>query len=328
MIITRTPMRISLGGGGTDLPSYASRYEGFLVSAAIDKYIYITVSPRRLDGLIRASYSQTELVRSPDEVKHPLIREALRLTGIDGGIEITSIADVPANSGLGTSGAFTVGLLRALHAFKREPVSREQLAEEASHIEMDILGEPIGKHDQYLAALGGITCLEIDRHGQVRATPAAIPLEAMEDLERDTVLFYTGLTRRASDVLADQAQATTAGDQAVVANLHQIKAIGLEILTALEGNRLERFGELLDAHWQAKRGLSAKVTTSQIDAWYQIAKNNGALGGKIMGAGGGGFFMFYCNGSKESLRAAMRQEGLIEMPFRFDLEGSKVIVNI
>ncbi len=328
MIITRTPVRIPLGGGGTDLPSYSSLYEGFLVSVAIDKYIYIAVNRRPLDGLIRASYSKTEVVGSVDELQHPLIREALRLVGIEKGIEITSIADVPAHCGLGTSGAFTVGLLNALHTFKRESVSQERLAEEASYIEMEVLGEPIGKQDQYLAALGGIICLEIDRQGQARPRRIQLPLAVLEDLERDTILFYTGLTRRASEVLADQAQATAAGDQEVVASLHQIKAIGQEVLAALESNGLERFGELLDAHWQAKRSLSSKITNSQIDRWYESAKASGALGGKLVGAGGGGFLMFYCNGSKEGLRATLKQEGLMEMPFRFDFEGSKVIVNL
>jgi D-glycero-alpha-D-manno-heptose-7-phosphate kinase len=329
MIVTRTPVRIPLGGGGTDLPSYSGKYGGFLVSAAIDKYTYITVNPRKLDRLIRASYSKTELVESVDEVQHPLVREALRLTGIDGGIEVHSIGDVPGGSGMGSSGSFTVGLLNALHTLKREHVSAVTLAEEACHIEMDILGEPIGKHDQYLAALGGVTCLDIDRTGHVSAFPARISTDALEEFERSTLLFYTGIARKASEVLAEQNKSSQQDDPRVIANLHRIKEIGAEVLRALENGDLHRFGELLHEHWQSKKQLSGKISGDQIDRWYEVAREHGAVGGKIMGAGGGGFFMFYCeHQDKVRLRAALAGEGLLEMRFRFDLEGSKVLVNL
>ena len=327
MIITRAPVRIPLGGGGTDLPSYASKYGGFVISAAIDKYTFITVNRRRLDKLIRASYSQTEIVDGVDQVQHPLIREALRLTGIDGGMEITSIGDVPAGSGMGTSGAFTVGLLNALHTLKREQVSRRVLAEEACRIEIDILQEPIGKHDQYLAAYGGITCLDIDRTGHVSAFPASISEDVLEEFERNILLFYTGIVRRSSEVLAEQNKASNRNEVQVIDSLHRIKEIGMEIKTALESGDLRRFGELLHEHWETKKQLSGKISSEQINRWYEIARQKGALGGKIMGAGGGGFFMFYCDNDKARLRQAMAQEGLVEMRFRFDFEGSKVLAN-
>lgn len=328
MIITRTPMRIPLGGGGTDIVSYSSKYGGFILSAAIDKYTFITVNDRPLDRRIRASYSQTEIVRSAEEIRHNLIREALRLTGIRDSVEITSIADVPAGSGLGTSGSFGVGLLNALHTLKGQQVGQKELAEQASKIEIDILRDPIGKHDQYLAALGGVTCLEIDRAGHVFACPANIHADVLEEFERNILLFYTGIARSASEVLAEQSAATEKDDRAVVNALHQIKDIGLEIKQALEAGELEKFGRLMHTHWETKKRLSDKVSSSQIDQWYAIARENGALGGKIMGAGGGGFFMFYCHNGKERLRKAMAQEGLVEMRFRFDLQGTKVMLNV
>ena len=328
MIITRTPFRITLGGGGTDLPSYSSKYGGFLISAAIDKYTFITVNRRRLDSLIRVSYAKTEIRDSVDAIQHPLIREALRLTEIDGGIEITSIGDIPGGSGLGSSGSFTVGLLNALHMLKRQHSSPQDIAEKACRIEIDILKEPIGKHDQYIAALGGITCLDISRTGHVSAFAAQITEDVLEEFERNILLFYTSIARKASDVLSEQSKASNEDDQRVIESLHRIKEIGWESKNALESGDLRRFGELLDVHWETKKNLSGKVSGDQIDRWYEMAKESGALGGKIMGAGGGGFFMFYCeNDFKPQLRETMVKEGLIEMRFRFDFEGSKVLVN-
>ncbi|MBI2217415.1 MAG: galactokinase [Candidatus Rokubacteria bacterium] len=329
MIVTRTPVRIPLGGGGTDLPSYASRHGGFLLSAAIDKYTFITVNPRKLDRLIRASYSQTETVDELDRLQHPLIREALRLVGVDGGIEIASIADVPSGTGLASSASFTIGLLHALHTLKRESVPLVQLAEEACHVELDVLKEPIGKHDQYITALGGITCLEIDRDGGVMASPAAIAPDVLEEFERNILLFYTGRSRSASAVLEGQASASERGEPDVIDRLHRIKAIGYEVKDALESGRLRRFGELMHEHWVTKRGLSERVSTTELDRWYATARDSGALGGKLLGAGGGGFFMFYCeHEAKPALRDAMAREGLVEMRFRFDFEGSKVLANV
>jgi len=328
MIVTRTPTRISLGGGGTDIRSYASRYGGFLVSAAIDKYVYITVN-KRFEDSIRVSYSVTEIADSVEDIEHPIVREALRSLGLGGGLEIVSIADVPANTGLGSSGAFTVGLLHALHAYKRESVSRETLAEEAGTILMDVLGEPIGVHDQYLAALGGITCLAIDLDGTVQASPLVISDGIVEELEASLLLLYTGVKRRASDVLGDESRAISCGHDGVTAALHTVREIGWQVKDALETGNLRRFGELLDHHWQSKKKLSTKVSSDRIDRWYKVAQRNGALGGKIMGAGGGGFFMLCCdNHSKARLREAMAAEGLREMRFAIDFEGSKVLVNL
>jgi D-glycero-alpha-D-manno-heptose-7-phosphate kinase len=329
VIVTRTPVRIPLGGGGTDLPSYASKHGGFLVSAAIDKYTFITVNPRKLDRLIRASYSQTEVVDDLDKLQHPLIRESLRLVGITGGIEIASISDVPTSSGLGSSASFTVGLLHALHTLKREHLPLTTLAEEACHVEIDVLKEPIGKHDQYMTALGGITCLSIDEQGTVSPSSLSCRPEVLEEFERNILLFYTGRSRSAGSVLRLQDAATARGDRDVVERLHRIKEIGHDVTAALAAGRLRRFGELMHEHWLAKRGLSASVSDDEIDRWYAIARDAGALGGKLLGAGGGGFFMLYCEADrKEMLRAALGAEGLVEMRFRFDFEGSKVLANL
>jgi D-glycero-alpha-D-manno-heptose-7-phosphate kinase len=329
VIVTRTPVRIPLGGGGTDLPSYASKHGGYLVSAAIDKYTFITVNPRKLDRLIRASYSQTEVVDDLDRLQHPIIRETLRFVGITGGIEIASISDVPQSSGLGSSASFTVGLLNALHTLKREYLPLTALAEEACHIEIDVLKEPIGKHDQYMTALGGITSLGIDEAGAVTASAVTCRAGALEEFERSILLFYTGRSRSASSVLRHQDSATARGDRDVIDRLHRIKAIGRDVKEALETGRLRRFGELMHDHWIAKRGLSASVSDSEIDRWYAVAREAGALGGKLLGAGGGGFFMLYCEPDrKEKLRTALAGEGLVEMPFRFDFEGTKVLANL
>jgi D-glycero-alpha-D-manno-heptose-7-phosphate kinase len=327
MIVTRTPVRIPLGGGGTDLPSYYTQYGGFLISAAIDKYIYITLN-RRFEKSIRVSYSQTEIVDSVEEIKHPIVREALKLLKIDSGIEITSIADVPSNTGLGSSSAFTVGLLNALHTFKNEKVNAKDLAEEACYIEIELLKEPIGKQDQYLAAFGGVICLDIDRLGSVKVLPLKPSEDALDQLESNTLLFYTGIRRSASEVLGSQNKGASQNQDQVIQGMHQIKKIGLEIKEAFEMEDLKRFGNLLDLHWQAKKTLSNKISQERIDQWYEIAKKHGALGGKLMGAGGGGFLMFFCNNGKNGFRKIMEQEGLKEMRFRIDFEGSKVLINI
>ena len=327
MIVTRTPFRVPLGGGGTDLPSYYSRHGGFIVSAAINRYVYIMLN-RRFEDNLRVSYSQTEIADCAERVEHPIVREALKFVGIDRNLEIVSIADLPANTGLGSSCSFTVGLLNALHALKREHVPLDELAEEACHLEIERLGEPIGKQDQYMAALGGITCLEIDREGGVRAQPLRIPDDVVQELENSVMVFYTGIQRRASEVLSGQSRAAEEGDPRVVAALHMIKEIGRDIKDALELGDLDRFGWLLDQHWEVKKHISDKVSSPNIDAWYTAAKNVGALGGKVMGAGGGGFFMFYCpNGQKARLRETLTGQGLRELRMGIDFEGSKVLIN-
>ncbi|MCK4223689.1 MAG: hypothetical protein KAX39_00825 [candidate division Zixibacteria bacterium] len=326
MIVTRTPVRIPLGGGGTDLPSYYTQYGGSLLSAAIDKYIYVTVN-KRFEDSIRVSYSETEIAEKTEKIKHPIVRETLKLLGIDSGVEITSIADVPSNTGLGTSSSFTVGLLHALHTYKREKISAKELAEEACFLEIELLKEPIGKQDQYAASYGGVVCLELDRLGNVKVESLHLSEDAKDQLESNTLLFYTGIRRSAGKVLSSQNKATSVKREKTVESLHRIKKIGEETKEAFEKENLDRFGKLLDVHWQTKKKLSNKISSSQVDRWYEIAKNNGASGGKLMGAGGGGFFMFYCNNGKNGFRKIMRKEGLREMPFRLDFEGSKVLVN-
>lgn len=325
MIVSRTPMRVPLGGGGTDIPSYARRYGGFVISATIDKYSYVVLNPRILDNWVKASHSKTEMVKRIDHLEHDLIREALRLTELECGLDIVSVTDVPGGTGLGSSGAFTVGLLNALHALRRESVSITKLAEEACKIEIDILREPIGKHDQYMAAFGGVKCLDVDRNGHLSVSRPKISAQCLGELERNTLLFYTGIGRRSSGVLSDQDAASTKGEQGVVDCLHRIKEIGLEIAAELERGNVWRFGELMHEHWCAKRRLSTKVSTREIDQWYAVARANGALGGKIVGAGGGGFFVFYCEKDKGQLRRALEAEGLTELPFRFEPAGTRFI---
>lgn len=327
MIVTRTPVRIPLGGGGTDLPSYYHQHGGFLVSAAIDKYIYITVN-KRFEKSIRVSYSLTEIRDSVDEIKHPIVRKALKLLDLKEGIEITSIADVPSNTGLGSSSAFTVGLLNALHTYKREKLSAKELAEEACYIEIELLGEPIGKQDQYVSAYGGIICMKIDKLGNVGVNPVHLSEDALDQFESNTLLFYTGIKRSASEILSSQNKSTSSNRFEVLKSLHKIKEIGRKVKNSFEKGTISEFGKLLDLHWQTKRNLSKKVSSEDIDSWYNLAKKNGALGGKIMGAGGGGFFMFYCDNGKNGFRKAMEEKRLKEMRFHLDFEGSKVLINI
>lgn len=327
MIISRAPVRISLGGGGTDLKSYYSKYGGFLIAGAIDKYVFICTNKRFYDST-RLSYSQTEIVRDVSEVKHRIFREALRYLGLNGGLELVSIADVPANCGLGSSSSFSVSLLNALHAYNKEFISQRQLAEEACHLEIDILGAPIGKQDQYISAFGGVTCLTFEKNGNVLVKPIRMRDEALRELENSILLFYTGIERSASEILSEQNEKSKKDDAAVIESLHEIKKIGLETRKAFENGDLDRFGELLDVHWQTKKNLSNKISNPFIDECYEIARKNGALGGKIMGAGGGGFFMFYCNNSKARLIQALKDKGLRPMNFKFDFEGAKILVNM
>jgi len=299
MIIVRAPVRIPIGGGGTDLPSYYSLYGGEWTSAAIDKYVYIAVN-KRFEDTLRVSYSKTEEVENPDQVEHPIVREALKLLGIEGGIEIVSIADVFSNTGLGSSGSFTVALLTALHAFLRNTTkndlpSRKEIAEQACHIAMNLLKEPSGKQDEYISAYGGITSFLASKNGEVKIEPLypqKIAPETIRELENNLLMFYTGIRRESRDALKIQAQATQKGEKEMIENLHRIKEIGREIREALVKNDFHQFGKLLDLHWQEK--IKRKGTSDpQINKWYEIAKENGAIGGKLIGAGGGGFFIFY-----------------------------------
>ena len=324
MIITRTPVRITLGGGGTDLPSYYSKYGGFLVSAAIGRYTYICLH-NRFEDKSKFTYSNIEEVKSNEEIKHPIIREACKMLNIPMGIEIHSLATIPSGVGLGTSGSFTVGLLHALHTYKRDYVSLETLAEEACEIEINRMKQPIGKQDQYIATFGGIICMDIKKNGKVNITPLKISLNDVEELERSIILFYTGIKRNASDVIKEQKEKQDRDDKIVMNIMHEEKEIGYLSKEYLESGKLDSWGTLVDRHWEIKKRMSKKISSEKIDEWYRIAKDNGAYSGKIIGAGGGGFFLFYCEGNKGKLRNAMGKEGLKEMPFRFDFEGTKTI---
>ena len=324
MIITRSPLRISLGGGGTDLASYYREHGGFLVAAAINKYVYLTLHRTFVEECI-IKYSRMERVSSIDEIAHPIIREALRLTRTPvASLEIASMSDIPAGTGLGSSGSFTTALLHALHTQQKRIATKEELAEEACGIEIDLLGEPIGKQDQYIAAYGGVTCLTFDRDGKVDAHPVAASDETLANLEDNLLLFFTGYTRSASAILKDQNDRTAANDRAMTANLHQIKEIGRASCAALESGDLRGFAKLMHEHWLLKRVRSGGMSNSAIDAAYDLAIRNGALGGKVIGAGGGGFLMFYAE-DKVRLRHAMREAGLVEVRVRFDFTGTTVV---
>lgn len=324
MIITRSPLRISLGGGGTDLPSYYREHSGFVIAAAIDKYVYLTLHQTLVPELI-VKYSKLERVNSVDEVQHPLIREALRLTEVDvSHLEISSMADIHAGTGLGSSGSFTTALLKALHTTRKNLVHPSELAEQACHIEINVLKEPVGKQDQYIAAFGGLTCFRFLPNDQVEVWPLQIAPDTIYNLEDNLLLFYTGYTRSASRVLGEQDVRTKQNDRDMIANLHFVKELGRESQKALESGDLNRFAELMNVHWEHKKQRSANMSNGQIDEWYELARKNGALGGKLIGAGGGGFLMFYAE-DKIHLRRAMREAGLHEVRFRFDFEGTKVI---
>jgi D-glycero-alpha-D-manno-heptose-7-phosphate kinase len=324
MIITRSPLRVSLGGGGTDLKSYYSEHGGFLVAAAIDKYVYITKHTTFQEEII-VKYSKLERVSSVDQIEHPIVREALRLTGVtDPHIELTSMADIPGGTGLGSSGSFTTALLKALHTHNKSLVSPAELAEQACDIEINRLGEPIGKQDQYIAAVGGITAFTFHKDGRVEYRPCRISQETLFDLEDNLLLFFTGYSRSASAILKDQNDRSKKNDPSMLENLHFTKELGYKSLDCLESGRLEEFAALMDVHWQRKKARSSAMSNAHINEWYEHAMANGALGGKLIGAGGGGFLMFYA-GDKRRLRHAMREKGLQEVRFRFDFEGTKVV---
>jgi len=328
MIITRTPFRLTLGGGGTDLPSFYREHGGFIFAVAIDKYMYLNVNTPILDDIIRVQYSRTEIVNHVDEVQHTLAREALRFFHIQNGIEIVSVADIPAGTGLGSSSCYLVGLINAMHTLTQSQVSAQELAEEACHIELERLKKPIGKQDQYMATFGGIRTLEIAKDGRVSVFRPPLSMELLETLESNILLFYTGAARDATAILEKQDGATCAKNKTVVNSLVEIKDIGLEIRDSVVRGDLRRFGEMLNIHWQAKKRLSDGISNPEIDAWYELARRNGAIGGKISGAGGGGFLMLYCEENKLKLRDAMRKAGLRELSFRFEFEGSKVVFDV
>lgn len=325
MIITRSPLRITLGGGGTDLPSYYERHGGFLVAAAIDKYVYVTVMRPFVPGIF-LKYSQLEHVDRVDDVQHRIIREALRqLDFRTPQVEITTLADIPAGTGLGSSGSFTTALLKALYAHRKRLLHPSELAELACDIEINRLGESVGKQDQYIAAYGGVTCFTFHPDGTVDAEPLQMPMDALFNLEDNLLLFFTGFSRRAGRILADQKARSEQGDAGMLDNLHEVKALGLGARDALMKGDTAGFGALMHDQWEQKKRRSAGMSNPQIDEWYELALKNGAIGGKLVGAGGGGFLLFYSEDHRR-VRAAMAKAGLEEVRFRFDFEGTKVLL--
>jgi len=327
MIVSRAPVRFSLGGGGTDLLSYSREHGGFLVAAAIDKYVFVSVA-RRFYENIRLAYSQLELVDSIDQIEHRIFREALRFSGLDRALELQSFADVPANSGLGSSSAFTVALLNALHAFKREYLSTEQLAQAACHIEIEVLKEPIGKQDQYISAYGGITAFTFNQDGSVEAERLPLADDTVDELEANLLIFYSGIERAASSVLIEQQKTIRDNRYSAVERMHRNKALGYETRQLLLDGKIDRYGELLHEHWTNKRKLASKMADPRIDEHYEAALKAGAIGGKLMGAGGGGFFMFYVRPTeRRRVMEAMTARGLRPLRFRFDFDGARIVAN-
>jgi D-glycero-alpha-D-manno-heptose-7-phosphate kinase len=327
MIVSRAPVRFSLGGGGTDLPSYSREHGGYVVAAAVDKFVFVCVA-RRFHDTIRLAYSESEIVDSVDQIKHRIFRSALQATGLARGLELHSLADVPANTGLGSSSSFTVALLNGLHAFKREFVPAEQLAREACHLEIDILKEPIGKQDQYIAAYGGISAMNFHRDGSVDVERLPIREEVLDELESNLVIYYSGIERAASTVLREQARAIAENKDAAVQRMHRIKELGYETKVVLLSGQIDKYGEMLHEHWMNKRKLASNMADSTIDEHYEAARKAGAIGGKLMGAGGGGFFMFYVRAAeRRRVHDALAARGLRPMRFRFDFDGARIMAN-
>ena len=327
MILTRTPFRITLGGGGTDLPSYYSKYGGFIFSVGIDKYMFVDANRPAADDLIRVKYSKSETVENVNEVQHDIAKEILKFTGIEKAIEISSLSDIPAGTGLGSSSCYAVGLLHALHTLKRDYVSLADLAEEDFKIEAEILGRPIGKQDPYMAALGGLTVLEIGKDGKVKVRKADVSYEVADALNGNMLVFFTGLTRSADDILIEQKKAVQEERKEVIESMHFIKELGYKILEAVESGNISDVGKLFHEHWQYKKKISNKMSNEKFDRIYAKAMENGALGGKVSGAGAGGFFTFYVENNQKKFREVMKELGLREMRYRFDFEGSKVLVD-
>jgi D-glycero-alpha-D-manno-heptose-7-phosphate kinase len=325
MIITRSPLRVTLGGGGTDLPSYYAQHGGFLIAAGIDKYVFVTVMRPFTPGIF-LKYSSLEHVEVADQVRHPIIREAIKHVGFNTPqVEITTLADIPAGTGLGSSGSFTTALLKALYTYRRRLIHPSELAALACEIEIERLREPIGKQDQYIAAFGGLTCFTFHKDGAVTSEPLRLPIDAMFNLEDNLLLFFTGFSRSAGSILADQQDRTRADEGEMLRNLHYVKELAWRCREVLEAGDTAGFGALMHEHWEHKKRRSPGMSNPQIDEWYDLGRRNGAIGGKLVGAGGGGFLMFYAEDHRR-LRSAMARAGLEEVRFRFDFEGTKVLL--
>jgi D-glycero-alpha-D-manno-heptose-7-phosphate kinase len=322
VIVTQTPLRISFGGGGTDLAAYYETREGYVVSTAIDKFAYVIVK-ERFDDDIYLNYMRKEIVADVDSVQHELIREAMRKTGVDRGVEVTLLSDIPSEgSGLGSSSSFTVGLLNAFYAYLGEQVTAERLAEEACEIEIEQLGKPIGKQDQYIAAYGGLRSLRFRSDGRVEVERLGLGGEKIRDLENRLYLFFTGKTRKADTILSEQTRNTAErGDE-----LDGIKALALELAPALEAREFGRLGDVLHRGWELKRRLASGISNPDIEEMYRLARAHGVTGGKICGAGGGGFLLVYCAPENQE-RLAQGMADYRMLPFRLERDGSKVIFN-
>jgi D-glycero-alpha-D-manno-heptose-7-phosphate kinase len=326
MIIVRAPLRISLGGGGTDLPSWYERHGGCFISASIDKYIYLTGSERLTDKKIWLSYSQTEVCERVDEIRHAGLKACLSRYHFETGVELHSISEVPGNSGMGSSGAFLVGCLTLLNAMEKVEMSRRDLAELAFRIEAIEMGRSCGKQDQYASAIGGLSRFAINTEGTVQIEPLHLGGSALREIESSLFLYYSGIVRNSEPILSEQASALRQNAGDAVAAMHEIQKIGIESGRALEANDLDSFGELLHLHWLAKKRISAQMSDSSLDKTYDFARSIGATGGKLVGAGGGGYWMFYVPpGEQREFRAKINGAGLIEMPWKFDVHGCSVI---
>ncbi len=326
MIISRSPLRISLGGGGTDLPSYYRDHGGFCISAAIDKYVYVDIHRRFVSGYL-LKYSQLEQCGTVSAIQHPILRECISyVRGLPDNLEIATMADIPTGTGLGSSGSFTTALLKALFALQRTSINPQDLAEAACDIELHRLHEPIGKQDQYIAAFGGLTCFHFAADRPVRAERLQVSEDTLADLEDHLLLFFTGYSRSASAILKDQNDRSMRNDSEMLENLHYVKQLGHLSKAALEKGDTRRFAEIMHQHWERKRKRSGGVSNPTIDEQYDLGMKSGAIGGKLIGAGGGGFLMFYSTDNAR-LRQAMRGAGLREVRFRFDFEGAKLLAN-
>ena len=330
MIIIRAPFRLPLGGGGTDLPSYYHKYEGSLITAAINKYMFININEPAIVNKIKVNYTKVEIceIDEVENIKHDIVRETLKYLHIKKPMEIFSMADLSAGTGMGSSSSYTVALLKGLNTMMKRDIPLHELAEEACKIEIDLIGKPIGKQDQYAAAYGGILQLEINRLGDVKVSPIDLDHEIKYEIENRLMMFYTNIERDANVVLTEQSNKAKADEQTAINSMHRIKEIGIEIKQALLVGDIDKFGTLMHEHWLTKKKISDKMSTSNIDAWYELGLKNGALGGKLMGAGGGGFLLFCVkNGKRKVLRKAMENAGLKYMDFKFDFEGVKILGN-
>lgn len=329
MIIVRTPFRLPLGGGGTDLPSYYNKYEGSLITASINKYMFVNINEPAIVDKIKISYTKTEIIDldSIENIQHDIVRETLKYLNIKKPIEIHSMADLSAGTGMGSSSAFTVALLKGLNTMNRRFISLHDIAEEACKIEIDLCKKPIGKQDQYASTFGGINELHINKNGIVTVTPLILKQETIFELENRLMMFYTNIDRDTNQILSEQCNKIN-NDNDVIESMHKIKDIGKQIKNALLNDDVDKFGYLLNEHWLIKKSISNQMSSTNIDNWYNIGIQNGALGGKIMGAGGGGFFLFCVKPeNRKKLKLAMENQGLKYMNFKFDFEGVKVLAN-